>query len=133
MAARLGHRSEVLPEAAWQRCYMHFLRNALYYVPRKVDDDSCASSAGKVVTAPLDPAVDMRVRHQETDVRKSRFTEAQIIGVLREQESRRDDGGGLSPARDQPADLLSVEGEVRRARGVGRAEAEERSRTRTGG
>jgi putative transposase len=29
---------EVLPEAAWQRCYVHFLRNALDYVPRKVDD-----------------------------------------------------------------------------------------------
>jgi transposase-like protein len=26
---------EVLPEAAWQRCYVHFLRNALDYVPRK--------------------------------------------------------------------------------------------------
>jgi hypothetical protein len=23
----------------WQRCYVHFLRNALDYVPRKVDDD----------------------------------------------------------------------------------------------
>ncbi|WP_312891204.1 IS256 family transposase [Mesorhizobium silamurunense] len=30
---------EMLPEAVWQRCYMHFLRNALDYVPRKVDDD----------------------------------------------------------------------------------------------
>jgi putative transposase len=30
---------EVLPEALWQRCYVHFLRNALDYVPRKVDDD----------------------------------------------------------------------------------------------
>jgi putative transposase len=30
---------EVLPQAAWQRCYVHFLRNALDYVPRKVDDD----------------------------------------------------------------------------------------------
>jgi hypothetical protein len=29
----------VLPEAAWQRCYVHFLRNALDYVPRRVDDD----------------------------------------------------------------------------------------------
>jgi transposase-like protein len=31
--------AEVLPAAAWQRCYVHFLRNALDYVPRKVDDD----------------------------------------------------------------------------------------------
>lgn len=30
---------EVLPEALWQRCYVHFLRNALDYLPRKADDD----------------------------------------------------------------------------------------------
>lgn len=30
---------EVFPEAAWQRCYVHFLRNALDYVPRKADND----------------------------------------------------------------------------------------------
>jgi putative transposase len=30
---------EVLPEAAWQRCYVHFLRNALDYLPRKANDD----------------------------------------------------------------------------------------------
>jgi putative transposase len=34
-----GAIREVLPGAAWQRCYVHFLRNALDYVPRKVDDD----------------------------------------------------------------------------------------------
>jgi transposase-like protein len=31
--------AEVLSGAFWQRCYVHFLRNALDYVPRKVDDD----------------------------------------------------------------------------------------------
>jgi len=31
--------AEVLPEAAWQRCYVHFLRNSLDYLPRKADDD----------------------------------------------------------------------------------------------
>jgi len=31
--------AEVLPEAFWQRCYVHFLRNALDYLPRKADDD----------------------------------------------------------------------------------------------
>ena len=31
--------SELLPQAAWQRCYVHFLRNALDYLPRKADDD----------------------------------------------------------------------------------------------
>jgi putative transposase len=29
----------LLPEAAWQRCYVHFLRNALDYLPRKADDE----------------------------------------------------------------------------------------------
>jgi putative transposase len=29
----------ILPEAVWQRCYVHFLRNALDYLPRKADDD----------------------------------------------------------------------------------------------
>ena len=31
--------AEVLPEAAWQRCYVHFLRNALDHLPRKAVDD----------------------------------------------------------------------------------------------
>ncbi len=31
--------AEIVPEAAWQRCYVHFLRNALDYLPRKADDD----------------------------------------------------------------------------------------------
>ena len=31
--------AEVVPEATWQRCYVHFLRNALDYLPRKGDDD----------------------------------------------------------------------------------------------
>ena len=30
---------EVFTEAAWQRCYVHFLRNALDYLPRKADND----------------------------------------------------------------------------------------------
>ena len=30
---------EHLPEAAWQRCYVHFLRNALDYLPRKSDNE----------------------------------------------------------------------------------------------
>ena len=31
--------AEILAEAAWQRGYVHFLRNALDYVPRRIDDD----------------------------------------------------------------------------------------------
>ena len=30
---------EVMPGVWWQRCYVHFLRNALDYLPRKADDD----------------------------------------------------------------------------------------------
>ena len=30
---------EVLAEAAFQRCYVHFLRNALDHLPSKADDD----------------------------------------------------------------------------------------------
>lgn len=30
---------EVLSEAAWQRCYVHFLRNALDYLPKRGADD----------------------------------------------------------------------------------------------
>jgi putative transposase len=30
---------ETLPDAHWQRCYVHFLRNALDYLPRKQTDD----------------------------------------------------------------------------------------------
>ena len=31
--------AEVVPEAHWQRCYVHFLRNSRDYMPRKGDDD----------------------------------------------------------------------------------------------
>ena len=31
--------AEILPQAAWQRCYVHFLRNALDYLPRKADEE----------------------------------------------------------------------------------------------
>jgi transposase-like protein len=31
--------TEMLQSAVWQRCYVHFLRNALDHVPRKVDPD----------------------------------------------------------------------------------------------
>ena len=31
--------AEVLTDAAWQRCDVHFLRHALDYLPRKADDD----------------------------------------------------------------------------------------------
>jgi putative transposase len=31
---------EILPETHWQRCYVHFLRNALDYFSRKTPDDS---------------------------------------------------------------------------------------------
>lgn len=30
---------QTLPEAVWQRCYVHFLRNAVDHLPRRKDDD----------------------------------------------------------------------------------------------
>jgi transposase-like protein len=35
---------ECLPETAWQRCYVHFLRNAIDHLPRKRDERSLAGS-----------------------------------------------------------------------------------------
>ena len=42
---------EVLPEAAWQRCYVHFLRNALDHLPRKAATTACRSCAGSTTGA----------------------------------------------------------------------------------
>jgi putative transposase len=33
--------AQVLPEALWQRYYVHFLRNTLDYLPRRKADDDC--------------------------------------------------------------------------------------------
>ena len=54
----------------------------------------------------------------------SRFSEEQIIGVLREQEAGAKTRGGVPAARDLERDLLQVEGEVRRAGGLGGPAAE---------
>ena len=42
---------EVLPEAVWQRCYVHFLRTALDYVPRRSMTIAFASFAGFTTAA----------------------------------------------------------------------------------
>jgi transposase-like protein len=39
LAEREGAIEEVLVAAAWQRCYVHFLRNALDHLPRKANND----------------------------------------------------------------------------------------------
>jgi len=74
---------EVLPEAAWQRCRacpraglwpdpgVHFLGNALDYVPRKVDDARLASSA------------DLGGRRGAARLRELRWLEACPPGGLR--------------------------------------------------
>ena len=43
---------EVLAEAAFQRCYVHFLRNALDHLLRKADDDCLQERAGSTTGAP---------------------------------------------------------------------------------
>ena len=42
---------EVLSEATCQRCYVHFLRNALYYLPRKVDHLCLLYRVGSITVA----------------------------------------------------------------------------------
>ncbi len=38
---------QVLSEACWQRCYVHFLRNALDHLPRKANDDCLLAWLGR--------------------------------------------------------------------------------------
>lgn len=38
--------TELLTDVAWQRCYVHFLRNALDHLPRKADDNCLRNCAG---------------------------------------------------------------------------------------
>jgi putative transposase len=39
---------EVLPEAAYQRCHVHFLRNALDHLPKNTSTTACRSCAGSL-------------------------------------------------------------------------------------
>ena len=43
---------EVITEAAFQRCYVHFLRNALDHLLRKADDDCLQERAGSTTGTP---------------------------------------------------------------------------------
>ena len=51
-------------------------------------------------------------------MRKSKFSESQIVGILKDAEERRARGGSAAEARCQQGDVLQVAQQVRR--GVGR-------------
>jgi transposase-like protein len=66
---------EVLREAAWKRCYVHVLRNALDYLPRKAGDDCFRSCAGCIPTRSAEGAtrsrgVDYQVAGQIPEARR---------------------------------------------------------------
>jgi hypothetical protein len=66
-----------------------------------------------------DSAVDMRVRHQETDDEEESVQRGADQRRAAGAGERGDDGGGRPPARAQRADLLSLEGAVQRHGSVG--------------
>lgn len=51
---------------------------------------------------------------KEDSMRRRRFSEEQIIGLLKEAEARGTSTGNVSPARDQRRDVSPLEGNVRR-------------------
>lgn len=58
-------------------------------------------------------------------MRKGKFSQEQIIAILREQGGRHGQGQGVPPARDLICDILRLEIAFRRARSVGSLAAED--------
>ncbi|MEN2975591.1 hypothetical protein WG926_00420 [Tistrella sp. BH-R2-4] len=52
-------------------------------------------------------------------MKRSRFSEEQIIGILKEQGGRRVDGGCVPPSWNLERDLLQVESQIWRIGGAG--------------
>ena len=69
---------EVLPEAAFQRCYVHFLRNALDHLPRKADDD-CLQGAALALRPPLGRRGPRRPRRLDRQMGRA-LSEARRMG-----------------------------------------------------
>jgi len=73
---------EVLAEAAYQRCYVHFLRNALDYVPRRSTTTACRSCAGSMTGATPTEAGAHPLSHEafETEPLGIRFARDSPLG-----------------------------------------------------
>ena len=62
---------------------------------------------------------------------KRRFSDEQIIGMIKEYEAGVKGAGTVPEVRHQRCDILQIQGQVWRDERVGRQEAEGPSRTRT--
>jgi transposase-like protein len=86
---------EVLPEPVRQRCYVHFLRNALDHLPRKADDDCLR---------------ELRWISDRRAPAKARAGIGRWIRLLQpdpaSQQSRRDNPGTLLPRRTAKSSLM---------------------------
>jgi putative transposase len=90
---------EVLAEAAFQRCYVHFLRNALDHLPRKADDDCLQELRWLYDRRSIEEAR----QDLAAWIAKWATRYARLVGWVEEKPSRR-----RSPSTGSPASTISI-------------------------